>query len=81
MGGIIWFLLIGLVVGWLAGVLVKGSGFGIVGDIVVGVVGAAIGWFLLSMIGFLVAGLLVSIVAATMGAVVFILLVRVIRSM
>jgi uncharacterized membrane protein YeaQ/YmgE (transglycosylase-associated protein family) len=76
MGGIIWFLLVGMVVGWLAGVLVKGSGFGIVGDIVVGVAGAAIGWFLLSVIGFLVAGLMVSMLVAVMGAVIFILLAR-----
>jgi uncharacterized membrane protein YeaQ/YmgE (transglycosylase-associated protein family) len=41
----IWFILIGLVAGWLAGQIMKGGGFGIIGDIVVGVLGALIGGF------------------------------------
>ena len=39
----LWFILIGLIAGWLAGVLVKGGGFGVLGDIVVGIVGALLG--------------------------------------
>ena len=42
----LWFILIGLTAGWLAGQLMKGGGFGVVGDIVVGVIGALLGGFL-----------------------------------
>lgn len=42
----VWFVLVGLVAGWLAGQLVKGGGFGVIGDIVVGVLGAVLGGFL-----------------------------------
>jgi uncharacterized membrane protein YeaQ/YmgE (transglycosylase-associated protein family) len=47
----IWFIIVGLVAGALAGRLVQGSGFGIVGDIVVGILGALLGGFLFSTFG------------------------------
>jgi len=76
----IWFILVGLVAGWLAGQLVKGGGFGVVGDIVVGVLGALLGGFLFSTFGVsLGAGLLGSIIVATIGAVVLIFIVRLIK--
>ena len=37
---VLWFLLVGVIAGWLAGVLVKGGGFGLIGDLVVGIIGA-----------------------------------------
>ena len=46
MSPLVWFILIGLTVGWIAGQFLKGGGFGILGDIVVGVIGALIGGFL-----------------------------------
>ena len=49
---IVWFILVGLVAGWLAGVLVKGGGFGAIGDIIVGVLGALLGGFLFGVLGF-----------------------------
>ena len=77
---LLWFLIVGLIAGWLAGVLVKGGGFGVIGDIVVGVVGAFIGGFLFSTLGVSSGGgLLGSIIVATMGAVVLIFLVRLIK--
>jgi len=77
---LLWFLIVGLIAGWLAGVLVKGGGFGVVGDIVVGVVGAFIGGFLFSTLGVSSGGgLLGSIIVATIGAVVLIFLVRLIK--
>ncbi len=79
MDGIIWFLLVGLIAGWLAGILVKGGGFGVLGDIVVGVIGAVIGGFLFSSIGVGAGGLLGAIIVATIGAVIFIFLLRIIR--
>jgi uncharacterized membrane protein YeaQ/YmgE (transglycosylase-associated protein family) len=76
----IWFILIGLVAGWLAGQLVKGGGFGVVGDIVVGVIGALLGGFLFSSLGVsLGGGLLGSIIVATIGAVLLIFILRLIK--
>jgi len=76
----VWFALIGLVAGWLAGMLMKGGGFGIVGDIVVGIVGALIGGFLFSSLGLSSGGgLLGAIIVATIGAVVLIFVLRLIK--
>lgn len=73
----VWFILIGLVAGWLAGKLVKGSGFGVLGDIIVGVLGALLGGFLFgSALG---GGLLGSILVATAGAVILLLLARLVK--
>jgi uncharacterized membrane protein YeaQ/YmgE (transglycosylase-associated protein family) len=78
---LIW-LLIGAVAGWLAGVIVKGGGFGIFGDIVVGIVGAFAGGWLLPRLGVQLGVGIVSIIAsATIGAVVLLLILRLIRRM
>lgn len=79
MDGFIWFILVGLIAGWLAGVLVKGDGFGIIGDIVVGILGAVIGGFLFGYAGIGVGGLLGSILVATIGAVILIFVLRLVR--
>ena len=77
---LLYFLLIGLVAGWLAGLLVKGGGFGIVGDMVMGVLGAFLGGFLFNSLGLSAGGgMLSSIIVATIGAIVLILLLRLIR--
>ena len=76
----VWFILVGLVAGWLAGMLVKGGGFGVIGDIVVGVLGALLGGFLFGSLGFSGGGgLLGGIVVATVGAVVLIFVLRLIK--
>jgi uncharacterized membrane protein YeaQ/YmgE (transglycosylase-associated protein family) len=76
----VWFILVGLIAGWLAGQLMKGGGFGVVGDIVVGIIGALLGGFLFSSMGAsLGGGLLGSIVVATIGAVILIFLLRLIK--
>ena len=78
--GLLWFLLVGLVAGWLAGVLVKGGGFGLVGDLVVGVIGAFLGGWLFSMFGASAGGgLLGSILVATIGAIVLLVIVRFVK--
>ena len=78
--GLLWFLIVGLVAGWLAGVLVKGGGFGVVGDIVIGVIGAILGGWLFSTFGAAPGGgLLGSIFVATIGAVVLLVVVRVLK--
>ena len=76
----LWFILIGLCAGWLAGQLVKGGGFGVIGDIVVGVIGALLGGWLFGVLGLSIGGgLLGSLIIATLGAVILIFLVRLIK--
>ncbi len=75
----IWFLLIGIAAGWLAGQIMKGGGFGIVGDLVVGVIGALLGGWLFGLVGVGMGGLLGQLVVATVGAIVLLLLLRLIR--
>ncbi|KVD40534.1 hypothetical protein WK59_13490 [Burkholderia ubonensis] len=76
---IVW-LIIGGVAGWLAGLIVKGSGFGIVVDILVGIAGAVIGGWIASAIGVSLGGGIVSaIVVAIVGAVVLLFLINLIR--
>ena len=78
--GLLWFLVIGLVAGWLAGVLVKGGGFGLVGDLIVGVIGAFVGGWLFTMFGAPAGGgILGSILVATVGAIVLLVIVRVLK--
>ncbi len=73
---ILWLLLIGLIAGWLAGQIVKGSGYGIVGDIIVGIIGALIGGWLSRQFGIATYGLLGEIVMAVIGAVILLFLLR-----
>ncbi|MDQ0008253.1 putative membrane protein YeaQ/YmgE (transglycosylase-associated protein family) [Luteibacter jiangsuensis] len=75
--GIIVWLIIGAVAGWLAGLLVKGGGFGVIVDIIVGIVGAFIGGWLAGVLGInLGGGLLSSIATATLGAVILLFILR-----
>lgn len=75
----LWFLLIGGVAGWLAGKFTEGHGFGLVRDIVIGVLGALLGGFLFSLVGLHAYGLLGSLLTATAGAIVLLYLVRFLR--
>jgi uncharacterized membrane protein YeaQ/YmgE (transglycosylase-associated protein family) len=68
-------LLIGAIAGWLAGQIVQGTGFGLVADIALGIVGAFIGTWLLPQLGIrLGTGIVAAIIAATIGAVVLLLI-------
>ena len=78
--GFVWFILIGFAAGWLAGKLMKGSGFGILGDIVVGVIGALLGGFIFGLLGISAGGGLIgSLIVATIGAVVLLFLLRLVK--
>ena len=77
--GILWFLIIGLLAGWLAGKIMKGRGFGMIGNLIVGVVGSYMGGFLFRMAGLSAHGLIGSLIAATVGAIVLVWLVGVIK--
>jgi uncharacterized membrane protein YeaQ/YmgE (transglycosylase-associated protein family) len=75
----LWFLLIGLAAGWLAGQIMKGGGFGVIGDLIVGVIGAILGGALFGLLDLHAGGLIGRLVTATVGAVVLIYLLRVIK--
>ena len=77
--GLIIFLVIGAVAGWLAGLIMKGGGYGLIGDIIVGVVGSLIGGWLFGLLGIAVGGLIGSIIAAVIGAIILIAVVRLIK--
>jgi len=72
---LIMFLVIGAVAGWLAGLLMRGGGFGLLGNIVVGVIGAFVGGFLFNLIGISAGGLVGSLITAVAGAAVLLFLV------
>jgi uncharacterized membrane protein YeaQ/YmgE (transglycosylase-associated protein family) len=79
--GLLVILFVGLVAGWLAGKVVRGTGFGIVGDIIVGILGAFIAGWLFPRLGFhLGVGLVEEILFSAIGAIVLLLIVRLIRT-
>ena len=73
---ILWFILIGIAAGWLAGQIMKGSGFGLVGDLVIGVIGALLGGFLFKLLGLSADTLIGSLITATVGAILLIVILR-----
>jgi len=76
---LLWLLIIGLIAGWLASAIV-GGGFGLIGDIIVGIVGSFLGAYLFSALGVSAGGgTLGSIIVATIGAIVLLLLLRLVR--
>jgi uncharacterized membrane protein YeaQ/YmgE (transglycosylase-associated protein family) len=72
-------IIVGIIAGWLAGQIMKGGGFGLLGDLVVGVLGALLGGFLLGHVGIFPAGLLGSIISATIGAIVLLFLLHIVK--
>src|SRR5580704_12520103 len=74
-------LLVGLVAGYLAGKIVRGAGFGLIGDLAIGIIGAFIGDWLLPQLGIHLVGvgIIAAIINATIGAVLLLLVVRLVR--
>ncbi|MEO5759555.1 MAG: GlsB/YeaQ/YmgE family stress response membrane protein [Mesorhizobium sp.] len=73
-------IIIGAIAGWLAGLIVSGFGFGLIGNIIVGIVGAFIAGWLFPRIGFSIGGgILASIIHATLGAIILLVLVKVLK--
>ena len=78
--GIIAWLIIGVIAGWLAGKIVEGAGFGLIVDIIVGIVGAFIGGWLAGVFGISIGGgLISSIIVAIVGAVILLIVLRLIK--
>lgn len=74
---LLWFVIIGAIAGWLAGQFMRGNGFGLLGDIVVGVIGSFLGSWLFGATGIAIGGgLLGSLIVAFIGAVVLLFIVR-----
>jgi len=76
MTDLIYFVLIGLAAGWLGGQLMKGRSFGLLGNLVVGIIGAILGGFLFRLVGLAATGLLGSLICATVGAIVLLWLLQ-----
>jgi uncharacterized membrane protein YeaQ/YmgE (transglycosylase-associated protein family) len=73
-------IFVGIVAGWLAGLIIQGTGFGLIGDLVIGIVGAFIGDWMLPRLGIhLGFGLISAIINATVGAIVLLLIIRLVR--
>ena len=72
----VWFLFIGGVIGWLAGIIVRGRGFGIIGDVVIGIVGAMFGGWMAGVIGLSTNSSTDALLLAFTSAVVFVILTR-----
>ena len=74
---ILWWIIVGLIAGWLTGKLMKGAGYGTLMDIVVGIIGAVVGGWIMRALGFAgEGGMIYTIIVAIIGAVVLTLIIR-----
>jgi uncharacterized membrane protein YeaQ/YmgE (transglycosylase-associated protein family) len=74
---IIWWIIVGLIAGWLTGKIMKGSGYGALMDIVIGIIGAIIGGFIMRSVGFAgQGGMIYTIIVAVIGAIILTLILR-----
>ena len=76
---IVLYLLLGAVAGWLAGVLMKGGGFGLLWNIIIGIIGGFLGGWLMSLLHIQKAGLLWEIIVAVIGAMVLLFVISLFR--
>ena len=81
MDGLLYWVVVGLIAGWLAGVMMKGGGYGIVVDIVLGMLGAIVGGWIFSMLGIGAGGGLIGgIIVAFIGAVALVAITRALKT-
>lgn len=77
---IVWWIIVGLIAGWITGKIMKGSGYGALMDIGVGIVGAIVGGFLMRLVGFAGEGSMIyTIIVAVIGAVILTWIVRLVK--
>ncbi|MCD6116146.1 GlsB/YeaQ/YmgE family stress response membrane protein [bacterium] len=76
---ILWFIIIGAVAGWLAGQIMKGKGFGFLGNLIVGIIGGFLGGFVFDQLGIVFYGIIGSLIAAVVGAVILLFIIRLFR--
>jgi len=80
MNGLLYWLVVGLIAGWLAGVVMKGGGYGVLADIILGILGAVLGGWIFSSLGIGAGGGLIGgIIVAFIGAVVLVAITRVLK--
>jgi len=77
--GLIWWIIVGLIAGWAAGKIMKGGGYGVIADIILGILGAILGGWVVGALGFGGGGLIWSILVAILGAVILIWITRLLR--
>ena len=76
---LLWWVIVGLIAGWAAGKIMQGGGYGAAMDIVLGIVGAVVGGWLMSLVGIQAGGLLGTIIVAIIGAVLLIWITRLLK--
>ncbi|HVA72270.1 MAG TPA: GlsB/YeaQ/YmgE family stress response membrane protein [Candidatus Limnocylindrales bacterium] len=76
---LVWVIVIGILAGWIAGKIMRGSGFGLLGDLIVGVIGSLLGSFIFGLLGLGAYGLIGRLVVAIIGAVILLWLIRLIK--
>ena len=79
MMALMWVVILGILAGWLAGLIAKRRGFGLLGDLIVGIVGSLLGSFIFGLIGLAAYGLLGRLVISVVGAIVLLWLIRLIK--
>jgi uncharacterized membrane protein YeaQ/YmgE (transglycosylase-associated protein family) len=80
MGGLLWWIIVGLIAGFLAGKVMKGGGYGVVVDIILGILGAIVGGWVFGLLGINIGGGLIgSILVAFVGAVILIWITRLLK--
>jgi uncharacterized membrane protein YeaQ/YmgE (transglycosylase-associated protein family) len=80
MNGLLYWLVVGLIAGWLAGVVMKGGGYGVVADIILGILGGVLGGWIFSSLGVGAGGGIIGgIVVAFIGAVILVAITRVLK--
>jgi uncharacterized membrane protein YeaQ/YmgE (transglycosylase-associated protein family) len=75
---LIW-IISGIVAGWIAGLLVRGRGFGLIGDLIIGLLGGLIGGWLAGLLGIQASGWIAQILVAALGGIVLVAVIRLIR--
>ena len=74
--GVIGWLIVGLIAGWIAGKVSRGRGFGCIANVILGLIGAVLGGWIFTKLGVFGGGLIYSIAAATVGAVILVAIAR-----
>lgn len=77
--GIIWWIVVGLIAGWAAGKIMRGGGYGVIADILLGIVGGVVGGWVIGLFGLGHGGFVLSILIAILGAVILIWITRLIK--
>lgn len=78
---LIYFLIIGAIAGWLAAKLMGAGGFGLLGNMVIGILGSVFGGYLLDVVGIDMGGLIGRIITATLGAIVMLVVIRLVKQL